>query len=225
MTIWERMRRLWGVVRQPGVPYVVHLPYGGIGAARKTEDYQQAYGTIGWLFAVVSRIAAGVSEAEWGLERVQGGGATGKKEKIDDHPLLTLLGNANEFWTGQELIEYTQMYLDLAGEAFWVVNRTIRGIPVEIWPVPPNRMKVVPSKTRYLSGYVYEFQGERVDLGVDQVIHFPLPNPYDLYRGLGPVQAMATDLDSEYYAGQWNKNFFLNSAEKYTASGDTSKTY
>ena len=213
MTIWERMRRwslragmIWSV-RQPGVPYMVHLPYGGVGAARKTEDYLQAYGTIGWLFAVVSRIAAGVSDAEWRLERPGAGSS-----EITDHPLLTLLADANPFWTGQELIEYTQMWVDLAGEAFWVVNRGGRGWPEEIWPVPPNRMRVVASKGAYLTGYVYEFEGERVPLAVDRVIHFRLPNPYNMYRGLGPVQAMAVDLDSESYAAQWNKNFFLNSA-------------
>jgi len=40
-----------------------------------------------------------------------------------------------------------------------------------------------------------------------------MPNPLDPYRGMGPVQAAMVDLDSARYSAEWNRNFFVNSAE------------
>jgi phage portal protein BeeE len=52
-----------------------------------------------------------------------------------------------------------------------------------------------------------------VPLDVDSVLFLRMPNPLDPYRGLGPVQAALVDLDSSRYSAEWNRNFFLNSAE------------
>lgn len=194
-----------------GVPvsYTLGLPSGGgLSAGGRPEDYLKAYGEIGWLFACVSRIAFSVGEAEWTLHRKVKGGL----EKLDTHPLLRLLKDANPFMTGQEMMEYTQMWLDLVGDAFWVLNRTPRGLPVEVWPVPPNRMRVVPSRGKFISGYIYKWAQEEVPFKPEEVVHFKYPNPASLYRGMGPVQALAVDLDSENYAAKYNRNFFQNSA-------------
>jgi HK97 family phage portal protein len=55
--------------------------------------------------------------------------------------------------------------------------------------------------------------GEKVPLELNEVIPLQMPNPNDPYRGMGPVQALLADLDSTRYAAEWNRNFFLNSAE------------
>jgi phage portal protein BeeE len=75
-------------------------------------------------------------------------------------------------------------------------------------------MAPVPHATKYLSGYVYTGpSGEQVPLETDSVLFLRMPNPLDPYRGLGPVQAALVDLDSSRYSAEWNRNFFLNSAE------------
>ncbi len=196
------------LTKQPRVPYIIHLPMGGLGATGKTNEYLRAYGQIGWVFACVSRIGSSVGETEWLVETGKGKRA----KKTDEHPLLDLLADANPWWTGQELFEYSQMHLDLSGEAFWVLNMGRGGAVQEIWPVPPDRMRIMASKTEYITGYQYEYQNEKVPLKPEEVIHFKLPNPFDMYRGLGPIQAAANDLDSELYASRWNRNFFENSA-------------
>jgi HK97 family phage portal protein len=40
-----------------------------------------------------------------------------------------------------------------------------------------------------------------------------MPNPLDPYRGLGPVQSILVDLGATTAAAEWNRNFFVNSAE------------
>jgi len=172
------------------------------------QRYLMAYGQIGWLYGCVSRIAASVADAQWHLYMVR----NGERKEIDKHPLVAMLKYVNPFQTGQELFELSQMYLDLVGECFWVLNRNRLGIPAEIWIAPPERMAVVPSKEKFIQGYIYQFGGERVPLEVEEVIHIMYPNPANPYRGIGPAQSIAVDLDSEAYSGQWNRNFFYNDA-------------
>jgi HK97 family phage portal protein len=72
----------------------------------------------------------------------------------------------------------------------------------------------VPDPDTFLRGYVYTSpDGEQIPLERDQVIFLRMPNPLDPYRGMGPVQSILTDLDATKYSAEWNKNFFLNSAE------------
>jgi HK97 family phage portal protein len=83
-----------------------------------------------------------------------------------------------------------------------------------MWPVRPDRIDPVPSPTSFISGYVYTSpDGEKIPLGTDEVIFLRMPNPRDPYRGMGPVQSVLTDLDATRYSAEWNRNFFLNSAE------------
>jgi len=176
----------------------------------RAEDYTKAFGSIGWLYAVVSKIASSVSEVDWQLYSIRNGERQGQ---LESHPLLELLeGKANPFQSGDEVRELHQMYMDLPGESFWILNRDNRGIPTEIWIVPPSRMTVVPSPTDFIDHYEYRLQNFRQRLEIGQVIHFKTPNPVDMYRGQAPVAPMATELDTERFATEWNRNMLFNSA-------------
>src|SRR6202035_2122954 len=120
----------------------------------------------------------------------------------------------NAFMTGFMLREYGQTYLDLTGESYFVVQRDGRAtFPTGLWPVRPDRMEPVPHTEKFLAGYVYSGpSGEAVPLQVDEVIMVKYPNPYDIYHGLGPIQAILVDIDAAKYSAQWNRNFFLTSA-------------
>jgi HK97 family phage portal protein len=86
-------------------------------------------------------------------------------------------------------------------------------MPLELWIVRPDKMEVVPSAEDFIAGYVYKGPNdEKIPLEVDQVIHIKMPNPMDPYRGLGPVQALMTDLQAVAAAAQYNRNFFTNDA-------------
>lgn len=194
--------------KQPRTPFV--LNYGQLTPPdRNLQGFLNAYGEIGWLYAVVSRIAEGVSEAKWRLYSVD---QKGERTLIYNNPIISLLDFVNPFQTCQEFIELHQIYMGLCGECFWVINKNKLGEPQELWIAPPEKMSVIPSKTEFVSGYVYRIGNEKIPFNKDEVIHHKLPNPLNPYRGLGAVQALAIDLDSELYAGRWNRNFFYNSA-------------
>lgn len=200
------MERLVG--RQAPIAYTLGLPSLLGASGNVSEAYLRAYGELGWLFACVSRIASSIGETEWRCVQ-----QVGKAERfVETSPALTLLAKPNPFWTGQELLELTQMHLDLVGEAFWVLNTTRAGLPGEIWPVPPQRIRILTDPKNYIAGYEYRYGAQTVRFLPDQIVHFRYPSPLDMYRGLGPVQSLAIDLDSELFASKWNRNLFLNSA-------------
>lgn len=182
----------------------------------------EAYGTNGTLFQIVNRTASATSSAEWHLHRKRPGGvctadgcdATGVV-LVEQHAALTVWNKPNPFMTRQEFVETFQQHIDLTGEADWVVGR-VEGFesPIELWPVRPDRISPVPDPDLFLSGYVYRSpDGERVPLETTDVVQLRMPNPLDPYRGMGPVQSILTNLDSARYSAQWNRNFFMNSAE------------
>jgi HK97 family phage portal protein len=175
----------------------------------------RAMGSVGTLFSIVNRTSTSTAQVEWHLYRKAKSGRKEDRVEVTSHAALDLWNKPNGFMPRQEFVEVEQQHIDLTGEGWWVIARDPRSpIPLELWPVRPDRMTPIPSPTDYLVGYVYTGpDGEQVPLKLDEVIQIRMPNPMDTYRGLGPVQAILTDADASRYSAEWNRNFFLNSAE------------
>jgi len=172
-------------------------------------------GAVGTLFSVVSRTANATSQVNWHLWRKAPSGLKEDRTEVTRHAALDLWNKPNPFYTRQEFVETFQQHVDLTGETEWLVSRA-EGIdlPLELWPVRPDRMKPVPHPSDFLSGWIYVSpDGIKIPLNLNEVIQIRTPNPMDPYRGLGPVQPLLTTLDSANAADEWNRNFFRNSAE------------
>lgn len=193
------------------------LPFG---TGQSRTSHLNAMGSVGTLFAIVSGSASATSLVDWALysTRVRRSATAEKNDHIpvESHLALDVLNKPNPFMTRQGLFETTQQHVDLVGEGYWIVVTDDRmpGIPMELWPVRPDRMEPVPHPTDYLTGWLYSGpNGEKVPLAADEVIQFKMPHPADPYRGMGAVQTLLCDIDSSRYAAEYNRNFFLNSAE------------
>lgn len=188
--------------------------FGTQAGASETELLGKS-GSVGTLFSIVNRISTSVAVMEWGLYREPASGKVledSERTPVGKHAALDLWRKPNPFMSRHELVEVCQQHLDLVGECFLVVVKAGK-LPIELWPVRPDKMEPVPHPTKFLAGYVYKNpDGEKVPLEVDDVIHIKVPNPLDPYRGLGPVQSILAELDASRYSAEWNKNFFLNSA-------------
>ena len=180
------------------------------------EALMSAMGSVGTLFSIVNRTSTATAQVNWRLWRKAKSGKREDRVEVTSHLALDIWNRPNPFYTRQLLVESEQQHIDLTGEGWLVVarNPSMRSIPLELWPVRPDRIAPVPHPTDYLSGYVYTGpDGEQVPLERDEVIHLRMPSPLDPYRGMGPVQSILTDLDSTRYSAEWNRNFFMNSAE------------
>ncbi|MEA5366091.1 phage portal protein [Amycolatopsis sp., V23-08] len=171
--------------------------------------------TNGTIFGIVDKTSTAVGKTEWRLYRKAKSGKDEDRVEITRHAALSLINKPNPFMTRMELFQTGQQHLDLIGEGCFVVGRSsLASIPLELWPVRPDRMTPVAHPTKYLTGWIYAGpDGEQIPLRTDEVIHVRMPNPTDPYRGLSPVTAVLTDIMGAEYASQWNAAFFRDSAE------------
>lgn len=215
------IKTLGNIVNKAPAPYVSRQQ--GIRSAFKKQSASteglQAYSSVSTLFAVVSHLANDTSAVEWKLyqkkvdsRRSYASEEMDSRKEIAVHPVLNLLNKPNSFMTRQEFFEIIQQHIDLAGEAFILVSKAM-GVPYELWPYRPDMMRVVASRDNYISGYVAVTpDGDEIPFETDEVIHLRMPNPMNPFRGISPVAAMLTDLDSYRLGSEFNRTFFMNDA-------------
>jgi HK97 family phage portal protein len=211
------VRSLRALRNKAPVPYVSSR--GGLSipwrAPSGAEAQMRAMGQVGTLFSIVNRTSNATALVDWKLYRKAPSGLPEERVEVTQHAVLDLWNKPNRFFTRQELVETVQQHIDLTGEGWIVIARNPRArIPLELWPVRPDRIQPVPHPTDFISGYLYTGpDGQEIALRVEDVIQIRMPNPLDPYRGMGPVQSVLTELDASRYSAEWNRNFFMNSAE------------
>lgn len=106
------------------------------------------------------------------------GAPTGRTE-ITDHPFLDTWWEVNTYSNHHEFIELIITHLCLTGNAYLYLVPNALGIPAEIHLLPPQNVKIVPSKEKVIGGYHYSRGGTVHDFTSEEVVHFRLPNPFD----------------------------------------------
>lgn len=145
------------------------------------------------VYACVMEKATSLSEAKFRVF-----GPDGKGEPRENHPLRELISNPNPSLTEVELIEFTSIYMDLAGIAFWEVVTDRAGKPVQLWPLRPDMVRIFPRQDgNHEYGY-YLGNGRIVPLGTN-VLAFRYPSPSDPLLGQAPMRSAnrAVALDNE----------------------------
>jgi len=126
--------------------------------------------------------------------------------EITDHRWLNLMQSVNPFMNRFRLLEMTDLYQELTGDAFWyIVKNEGTGLPFEIWPLPVDRMRIVPSKDEFISHYEYRLGAQTIRFERDEIVHFVWPNPRDLFYGMSPLEGVA-----EMFNLNANMNLFEN---------------
>jgi len=136
------------------------------------------------------------------------------RKEVETGSLRNLLDSVNPWMTWDRLINLTEQYLCLSGEAFWFLERGRRGdqMPQEIWPVRPDMVRIVPDPVNFIRGFLLYPQtgGEPIAYTPDEVIWFPYPNPKDPYSGLAPLAAARLAADTASAAMKSNYGIFSN---------------
>lgn len=116
------------------------------------------------------------------------------EEVASEHPMLTMLRDANPWQNGFELSVLKWTFLQLTGNAYHhpVISQAT-GVPEELWILPSQWVDVIPGKPgsgELIVGYQYGSSAENKQrFAVDEVGHLKLPNPKSPYYGLGRVEA------------------------------------
>lgn len=177
--------------------------------------YLTAYGEDAVVYPIVSRLAEDTASAQWGLWTKSASGDKADRKPVPRHGVLDLIEHPNDFQTFGQLVEGGQQHFELVGETDIVLgfNAGIRA-PIDMWLLRPDRIQPIPDARRFLAGWVYVSPdaGERIPLEVHELMRSVRPSPIDPYRGMGAIQALLRDLDSQRYSKEWQAAFFQNSA-------------
>jgi len=186
--------------------YIMNLP---VPPPPNTRNYLDSYRSF--VYACITTIAAEVSAIEVKLYKKSGSTI----KEVDEHEALSLLEFVNDFMTFSQLIDITQTYKELTGEAYWAKIRDNSGRVSELWALRPDWVKIVPSEDNFIKGYEYCPGGNNIDtvyFDAKDIVPFKSLNPEDAYRGFGVVKAIAQAVDINEFSADWIRQFFYNSA-------------
>lgn len=159
-----------------------------------------------WVYSAVGKIAAGLASVPLVLERAAGD--TWVPEP--GHELQRLLRRPNPFMARQDMQERWAHHMLLAGNAVWWLN-IVGGKPVEMWPILPDQVRPIASRTEFVSGYKWQVTPtEARILPVEQVAHWMFVDPANPRWGLAPLQAAAAAVDMDLAAARWNRAVLMN---------------
>lgn len=164
----------------------------------------------GWVFINVSTIAEEVAKLEPELFSV--GLVNGQPDliQIDEHEVLDLLDRFNDSTTSSDGFYLTESHLDLAGDAFWYLEGGNNFAPPEnLYILQPDKIELKLGNFNrdggtLVEGYVLKaiIDGKPVEVPyeAEEIIHFKIPNPNNMYRGLSTVEAIADTIDADTYS-------------------------
>ncbi len=204
-------------VKQAGMPVMERI-VSSLGAGFGGTDPSawrdiQAYRVHSWVYTAVKIISQNIAQIPLVIHRVTVKAGKQVKEPLPDHPIIQLINAPNPHMTGAMLKYQTMAHLELTGDAFWwLVRFGNEMVPSWIIGLKPDRVRIVPSKTTFISHYEYRVGAEVINIVPEEIIHFKYFNPDDDYRGQGTLQAARDTVNLDISAKRFNKNFFKNGA-------------
>jgi len=138
-------------------------------------------------------------------------------EEITEHPAIDLMHNVNPFMNQSDLLELSDLYEELTGNSFWYIVKNALGVPAEIWPLPPDRVRIIPDPKLFIKEYRFftslsSFQRGGTQFEIDEIVHFKFPNPTDMYYGASPLQAVSDSYNINQNMNTFENALFTNNA-------------
>lgn len=185
------------------------------GATMDKQRMLATYGKSVYVYACVRRIATKTGSITFKLSKITN--SRGDKKELKVHPVIDLLYKPNPMDSKADLIERLETNLQLTGEAFLYKIRKgknkngqvigLRNIrPDYVFPQYDEDGMIVGYKVTTSNG------GTQKDVPVEDMIPFYFPSVLQTELGVGPLQAAAIRIDTEEFAGRYQRDFFLNSA-------------
>lgn len=142
-------------------------------------------------------------------------------------PLANLLMRPNPHQSMRQLMQLSDLYLNISGNAYILLDRvSTKTTPRAMYAIRPDRISIIPErildKPPYVEimGYVYTPDGNDWEQGIpilpEDLIHVKLPNPLDPYEGLGvgqsPFASVAREVDTDAYVTKYLYELFSSGA-------------
>lgn len=164
-----------------------------------------------WEMACIDRISKDTSQVQFTILR------DGKVAPTRDR-WARRLASPNEVMDTVALFEATAFWLELCGNAFWMLSTPPGGDPLAGSDVPdievpcPSDVMIVGSRTKRVDHYELLVRDKMrqvvktIKFGTDEVVHFRYINPLSDIWGMPPQEALHDVLQTDRQAQEYNKN-------------------
>jgi len=184
---------------------------------------------------VVSRIADAFANINWRvgyMQRVRDGKKLGAKSfsakttqqlrkqseesdlqfvELNEHLLLEVLYGGNSMLPGLDVRRLSQIYLELLGESLAIKERNRLGKVISLWPFPSTWVRKRPTAER--PAYEIKIGNQTFALPAEDIFCVRNPDPSNpIVGGVGPGQALGTEIDTDEYAAEFTRAHFYNNA-------------
>lgn len=181
----------------------------------------QAYKEHPWVFSVLNSRKRHVTSAPFVIGKTMLDGSTIEVDQRDGETavkLSELFQRPNRGMSGKMLLAFTQLWMDLLGECFWILGReNVAQTPAFIMPWPGgsiwNPKALGPDELPVSWELTKPRTGRRVMFSVDQLVYFRTENPYDMVRGCPPLTAGTITLNADVEADEHMLAKFINGVE------------
>ncbi len=118
----------------------------------------------------------------------------------------------------QPLLEVLAAQLMLHGNAYVQILRDASGVPVELYPLRPERISVAAGEDGWPSGYTYRLAERSIAIALEDedgwpnVIHLKAFHPGDDHYGAGSLAAAHKAVAIHNAAADWNRSLLENAA-------------
>ena len=161
-----------------------------------------------YVYACIQLIARSVASVPWGTYKQK---ANGEWVEIQAHPMTALIERPTPFHNRKDLLEGMVQHLYLGGNAIFTKVRA-GGTVAELWQLPPDAIKVIPSQKDFIDHYFYELDGVRQRFEQKDIIHNKFNDPANPYWGMAPLLAGARTVDTDVEAVRFQKVSLQNRA-------------
>lgn len=186
------------------------LTDGGRGTplSGNTSDAQLLASNKNWVYTCVDRIATTVSGIELELRKMD---PKGNEVEIEDHKVLQLLCKPNNYQTGRDFIYMLIAHIKLTGNAYILLDQPTN--PTQMAILVPSKVSLVFNNERTdIAGYKYNTGKGYTEYPAERVIHLKTPSITNPFKGTGVLSNIASWVDVDDAATEFNRLFFVNGA-------------
>lgn len=174
------------------------MAYGNVGQPVWTPRRYDSLANEGFqknviVYRCVNLIGRGLASVPWLLYEGDG--------ELYKHPLLDLLNSPSPRQAGSAFMEAVVGYLLLSGNSYIEAVQNGEGKILELYPLRPDRIKIIPGSAGLPQGYEYTVAGQHKMIPCDPVtgqsslLHLKTFHPLNDWYGMSPIEAAAQSID------------------------------
>ena len=171
----------------------------------------EGYGANPYVYSCIRLLSTAASGVHWQAMKRDA------KDELtplgDGHPLQMLLNRPNPEMGASKFWQAVVGFLMLSGDTYIERVGPKNKPPLELYPLRPDRMVVLPGNANQrVGGYKYDVGYDHRDFENEDVLHIFFWDPDDDWYGQSPLTAAAKSVDQSNESKAWNVALLQNSA-------------